>query len=161
VTLPVHPLDTPRRQLASPIYYDAIMSGLLAPGWEQATDPSSGRPYYYCRATGESRWDLVSEQNGAPTWIAENEATPIAASQLQTEQHTIADSQQHGTLSAGQIADLCFLQKNNARNGGVPTYTPLDVDALMTEQRPTMETRRIEIRLHKLQEQIKQIQAND
>lgn len=30
--------------------------GALPPGWEQVTDPSSGKPYWCNRATGESSW---------------------------------------------------------------------------------------------------------
>ncbi|CAE7555763.1 ITCH [Symbiodinium natans] len=32
-------------------------AGPLPPGWEQVTDPSSGRPYYCNRTTNETRWD--------------------------------------------------------------------------------------------------------
>merc|ERR1719230_231470 len=28
----------------------------LPPGWEQATDPATGRPYYANRSTGETSW---------------------------------------------------------------------------------------------------------
>jgi len=38
----------------------------LAPGWEQATDPASGQPYYYNRATGESSWVPPEAPAAAP-----------------------------------------------------------------------------------------------
>jgi len=31
-------------------------AGALPPGWETASDPSSGKPYYFNRATGETAW---------------------------------------------------------------------------------------------------------
>merc|ERR1712039_1123710 len=29
----------------------------LPPGWESTTDPASGKPYFFNRATNETRWD--------------------------------------------------------------------------------------------------------
>jgi len=39
----------------------------LAPGWEEMTDPSSGKPYYYNSQSGETTWDKPGEQVPPPT----------------------------------------------------------------------------------------------
>lgn len=41
---------------AMPAMPGAMPVPALPPGWEQATDPSSGRPYYCNRATGQTSW---------------------------------------------------------------------------------------------------------
>merc|ERR1712232_684718 len=44
--------------------YGGGPSGLPA-GWEAANDPSSGKQYYFNRATGETKWDHPSGSAGA------------------------------------------------------------------------------------------------
>merc|ERR1712151_542385 len=38
-------------------YSGAPQPGVLPPGWETATDPSSGKMYFFNRSTNETRWD--------------------------------------------------------------------------------------------------------
>merc|ERR1719379_1781726 len=50
-----------------PVAYGAPPPGpSLPPGWEQATDPASGRPYFCNRATGETSWTPPAAQAPAP-----------------------------------------------------------------------------------------------
>merc|ERR1719321_32201 len=35
----------------------------LPPGWESATDPSSGKMYYFNRATGETTWTVPTSSS--------------------------------------------------------------------------------------------------
>merc|ERR1719160_289752 len=39
-----------------PGFAPAAMTPGLPPGWESTMDPSTGKPYYFNRATGESAW---------------------------------------------------------------------------------------------------------
>jgi len=41
----------------APVPVAAAPGGLPA-GWESANDPSSGKPYYFNRATGETKWEI-------------------------------------------------------------------------------------------------------
>ena len=58
---------------------------VLAPGWEEMTDPNSGRPYYYNSQSGETTWDKPVEQAPPPT-------EAVASQRLETDksEETIA-----------------------------------------------------------------------
>ena len=46
----------------------------LPPGWEQTTDPASGRPYWYNRSTGMSQWTPPLWFGGASMVLSEDGA---------------------------------------------------------------------------------------
>jgi WW domain len=65
----------------------------------------------------------------------------------------------HG-LSAGQIADLCAIQREEMAEKGVEfkPYTPITPSALSnTAKRPPMEPGRLEIRIHSLYNQLRKL----
>jgi len=43
---------------AMPMPTFAAETPTLPAGWESAADPSSGKPYYFNRATGETKWEI-------------------------------------------------------------------------------------------------------
>merc|ERR1719373_754478 len=65
------PYGVPAYGVAMPGYAPAATTG-LPPGWEQVTDPTSGKPYYCNRSTGETSWT-------PPAGAAAPAAAPAAA----------------------------------------------------------------------------------
>merc|ERR1712127_631818 len=54
-TVPIAPAVAPSVFQPPPVA--AAEAASLPAGWESASDPSSGKPYYYNRATGETKWE--------------------------------------------------------------------------------------------------------
>lgn len=134
------------------------MSDTRQNNWEVAIDSQTGRPYFFHRETGETRWD---PPHPTPYLSSDFRAEAPAAA---PRDENPADNQSPGRVkdselmrySAGQIADMCFIQQQRLGAGGVQ-YKPLDTGLLQSEPRPSIEKRRLEIRLHKLQEEIQKI----
>ena len=57
----------------------------LPPGWEMAVDPSTGKSYYFCRATGERRWEAPDESTTTSTSTSaadvSTSTTPLSSSE--------------------------------------------------------------------------------
>jgi len=120
----------------------------LPPGWIQTWDPSSGRYYYANLSTGESRWDPPSvilppppppPPSPLPQFVPVNvlsqtQATATAPEQPSNEcvvsqackaiQNPQDGEDEYSELSAGIIADLCIIQRQQNSDS---YYTPLDV----------------------------------
>ena len=141
----------------------------LPAGWEQAV-ANTGQTYYYCLTTGETRWDLPEPVHDDQAMVppmplqfqsasSDVDGISILKDNQPLSPRSMRDSEL-SSLTAGQIADLCFLQQRHTQGGGGTTilpYVPLNRDLLELEQRPAIEKRRIEIRLYNLQEQMNRI----
>jgi hypothetical protein len=83
----------------------------------------------------------------------------LSSSQQQQQQQQQHDPRRHAELSgltAGQVADLCWMQQHGPSSDGYyEPIRPYDLNA--QEERPLVEPGRIETRLHALAEQLKRI----
>lgn len=57
-TIPAAAAPAPFAAAPAPVMAPAPVPAVtLPPGWEQTNDPTSGKPYYFNRATSETRWE--------------------------------------------------------------------------------------------------------
>merc|ERR1712107_590132 len=66
-------------------------AGPLPPGWEQQTDPTSGKPYWCNRSTGESSWTPPAAPAMAPAMAPAPAPVPAAGPALPQGWETATD----------------------------------------------------------------------
>ena len=73
----------------------------LPPGWEMAVDPSTGKSYYFCRATGERRWEAPdSTSSTTSTSATDNNSTSTSALQPSSSSLSPESGLPYGWMSA-------------------------------------------------------------
>jgi len=152
---------------------EATMATDLPAGRAAALDPSSGRTYFYCEATRETTWERPVSRNAVPaqpSWVhpppfssypsATPRDLPVQAARYMLERQQPNDPSSDielSSLSAGQIADLCYIQRRDAPSS-TTAYMPIAPYELSeTTERHATEAARIDTRLHTLYDQLRRI----